>query len=63
MEYLYQLIVKRGTIIQDTPTITIAIIDTFICPYLNAIEPKQFAPIKYPNESGINTVPNCHFYK
>lgn len=51
------------TIKQDMQTRNSEPIDVFICPHLNVIDPKKFVPIKYPMESGIKTVPICHFYK
>lgn len=50
------------TIIHEIPTKNNDKHEIFICPYLYAIVPKKFVPIKYPIESGIKTVPNCHFF-
>lgn len=45
----------------DSPTNTKLNIEMFICPTRYAIDAKKFVPTKYPIESGMNTVPICHF--
>lgn len=51
------------TIRQDNPTITNEITDVNIRPTLCATIAKKFVLIKYPIESGMKTVPICHFCK
>lgn len=54
--------VAVGMTKQDSPTRIKQNIEMLIWPTRYAIEAKKLVPTKYPIESGMKTVPICHFF-